>query len=72
MSEEEYSSPKKQFEQDAHPPFSLPVRKSLSLVAKRKRAPKIAEAEGITERFASTLNAAEDSGLIERGNESKN
>ena len=62
MSEEAYLTPKKQFEQDAHHPFSLPARKPLSFAAKRKRARKVAGAEGITERIASALKATEDSG----------
>jgi hypothetical protein len=52
-------TPKKQFEQDAHHLFSLPARKPLSLAAKHKRARKVAEAEGMTERVVAALRLIE-------------
>ena len=55
----------------AHHPFSLPPPKPLSLAAKRKRARRVAEAEGIIERFTAALKATEDSSPIERGDEGK-
>jgi len=55
----------------AHHPFSLPPPQPLSLAAKRKRARRVAEAEGIIERFTAALKATEDSSPIERGDEGK-